>query len=113
MTAYDWFTLDDGRSVYRKVEQRPRGGRSDFPTPMILSDRIKPVQSMADGKTYDSMAALRRSYRADGNPQGIEYTEVGDAERSGPVTPKVTKEECAVLLDKFEAAVNRGEISAE
>lgn len=111
--AYDWFTLDDGRSVYRKAGRQPRGERSDFPAPMILSDKIEPVQSMADGKTYDSMAALRRTYRADGNPQGVEYTEVGDAERSGPETPKVTKEECAVLLDKFEAAVNRGEISAE
>lgn len=113
MTAYDWFTLDDGRSVYRKVERPQRGQRSSLAMPVILSDRIEPVQSMADGKTYDSMSALRRTYRADGNPQGIEYTEVGDAERSGPETPKVTKEECAVLLDKFEAAVNRGEISAE
>lgn len=111
--TYAWIDLGDGRSVYRNVMPKPRGERSALSMPMILSDRIEPVQSMADGKTYDSMAALRRTYRADGNPQGIEYTEVGDAERSGPETPKVTKEECAVLLDKFEAAVNRGEISAE
>lgn len=108
--VYDWFTTDDGRQIYRRVEYERRCARSEFPMPMIISDRIEPVQSMADGKTYDSMAALRRTYRADGNPQGVEYTEVGDAERSGPETPKVTKEECAVLLDKFEAAVNRGEI---
>ncbi len=78
-----------------------------------LSDADATVQSMADGKTYDSMSALRRTYRADGNPQGVEYTEVGDAVRTGPVTPKVTKEECATLLDKYEAAVSRGELPAE
>lgn len=111
--TYAWIDLGDGRSVYRNVKAKPRGERSGLAMPMILSDRIEPVQSMADGKTYDSMAALRRTYRADGNPQGVEYTEVGDAERTGPQTQKVTKEECAVLLDKFEAAVSRGEVSAE
>lgn len=110
---YDWFTTDDGRSIYRPVENVKRGSRSDFPCPTIMSDRITPVQSMADGKTYDTMSALRRTYRADGNPQGVEYTEVGDAVRTGPLTPKVTKEECSVLLDKYEAAVSRGELPTE
>lgn len=112
-TNYAWIDLGDGRSVYRNVSPKPRGERSGLAMPMILSDKIEPVQSMADGKTYDTMSALRRTYRADGNPQGVEYTEVGDAERTEPQTPKVTKEECAVLLDKFEAAVSRGEVSAE
>lgn len=44
----------------------------------VIRDEIDPVRSMADGKVYTSKSALRKSYRADGNPQGIEYTEVGN-----------------------------------
>ncbi len=105
------FVLRDGKLV-PKHQAAPlhRPQRSAFPTPMLRRDSIEPVQSMADGKTYDSLSALRRTYRADGNPQGIEYQEIGNEKRSDPVMPRVTKEECAVLLDKAEAAIARGEV---
>jgi hypothetical protein len=46
--------------------------------PMVISDHIDAVVSHADGKTYESKSALFRSYRADGNPQGIRYECVGE-----------------------------------
>ncbi len=107
--AYDWFTLDDGRSVYRKVEQQPRGERSSLAFPQIMRPFAEPVRSMADGKYYSDAASLRRSYRADGNPRGIEFTEIGDAEL--PIKPPrkgVTKEECNTLLTKFEQQAASG-----
>lgn len=107
--SYAWFDNGNGRQVYRKVPE-PRPQRSSFPCPQLRRDSIAPVQSMADGRTYDSLSDLRRTYRADGNPQGIEYREVGDEPRTDPVMPRVTKEECAVLLDKAEAAIARGEV---
>lgn len=107
--AYQWFDLGNGRQVYRKVPEH-RAGRSSFPCPQLRRDSIAPIQSMADGNYYDSLSDLRRTYRADGNPQGIEYREVGDEVRTDPVPPRVTKEECAVLLDKAEAAIARGEV---
>lgn len=107
--GYNWFALPNGRSVYRKAEQPPRGERSGFPCPTFKKDSIEPVVSMADGKTYDSLSSLRRTYRADGNPQGVEYIEVGNEKRSDPVAPKVTKQECADLLDRAEAAIIRGD----
>lgn len=82
MTEKRWVMLPNGRSVFRRIEQAPPVARSSFPCPRIMSDRIEPVQSMADGKTYDSLSALRRTYRADGNPFGETFTEVGDAEIS-------------------------------
>lgn len=46
--------------------------------PMVLSDSMEPVQSMLDGKMYDSKAALRATYRPSGNKEGKYYTEVGN-----------------------------------
>jgi hypothetical protein len=47
--------------------------------PMLIRDTFdQPLQSMADGKFYDSRSELYKTYRADGNPQGIEYECVGD-----------------------------------
>lgn len=40
--------------------------------PMLALDTMEPVQSMLDGKMYDSKAALRATYRAAG------VTEVGN-----------------------------------
>lgn len=106
---HQWVTLESGRQVYRNVEPR-QVRRSSFPCPMLIKDQITPVQSQADGQWHDSMSSLRRSYRADGNPQGIEYTEVGDEDRKEPQRKRITKQECADLLDKAEAAISRGEI---
>jgi hypothetical protein len=46
--------------------------RSIHGCPMVISDSMAPVQSMLDGKMYDSKAALRSTYRAAG------VTEVGN-----------------------------------
>ena len=72
-----WFVFDDGRKLLRKIHQEEveRG-------PAILSDHIEPVVSMADGKTYDSKSALYRTYRPDGNPQGVRYECVGNEDTS-------------------------------
>jgi hypothetical protein len=48
---------------------------------MVIRDSMDgDLQSMADGKWYDSKSALRRSYTADGNPQGRDYQEIGGTE---------------------------------
>src|SRR3546814_10948027 len=47
--------------------------------PRIKVDQIAPCLGM-DGKIHDSLASLRRTYRADGNPQGENYVEIGDQE---------------------------------
>lgn len=53
---------------------------SDFPCPMIRRDAIEPCVGM-DGKTHESLSSLRKSYRADGNPQGQNYIEIGNEKR--------------------------------
>lgn len=40
--------------------------RGDIPTPMVISDHMAPVQSMASGKMYDSKSAIRAEYKAMG-----------------------------------------------
>lgn len=77
-----WFIFDDGRQCLRKREVSENRCRADLPTPMIMSDSIDPIKSMADGRTYDSKSALYRTYRADGNPQGIRYECVGNEDTS-------------------------------
>lgn len=52
--------------------------RSSLSSPMIIADSMDPVQSMADGKTYTSKAALRATYHPSGNADGKRYVEVGN-----------------------------------
>lgn len=51
--------------------------RSVHGCPMVIGDTMEPTQSMANGETYTSKAALRATYLPSGNPQGERYTEVG------------------------------------
>lgn len=60
------------------AKRRAPAKRSDFPTPMHISDFAEPVQSMADGKFYGSKAALARSHRAAHNPHGVDFHELGN-----------------------------------
>lgn len=79
--------------VAKVMSQRPPA-RSSFPSPMIIRDTFDtPLKSMADGKVYDSRAALYRSYRADGNPQGVEYECIGDKPVEPYSRPNPTKDD--------------------
>lgn len=103
------FDLGNGRKVYRHPKEPVPDARSSLPCPQIMKPFAEPVKSMADGKYYSDPASLRRSYRADGNPRGIEFTEIGDYE--APIKPPrkgVTKEECNELLTKFEQQAASG-----
>lgn len=66
----------------------------------IVRGFAEPVQSMADGKYYSSPAALERTYKADGNPQGVEYLCVG--ERVAEPYKRPPKDE-----KKLDAAISR------
>ncbi len=85
MTRYAWIDAGNGRKVYRAIRSPP-AHRSALPCPMLITDSIEPTQSMADGKFYTSKTALRRTYRPEGNPQGVEYIEVGN--NQDPTIPK-------------------------
>lgn len=69
--TYAWIEIGERRSVYRKIETR-QVKRSSLPAPMLNLDTMAPVQSMLDGKMYDSKAALRATYKQAG------VTEVGN-----------------------------------
>lgn len=70
-----------GTWVYRDGEMVEKGGpkdvrpippRSAFPCPRVIRDEIAPLQSMVDGRWFDSKSAMRASYREQG------YREVGN-----------------------------------
>lgn len=62
----------------RKRKLRPVGVSGGFPCPMLVRSFSEPVQSMADGKYYDTPRDLERTYRADGNPRGEEFIPLGN-----------------------------------
>lgn len=70
--------------------------RSDLSAPMVIGDGQEPLKSMADGKVYESKSAMRRSYRADGNPQGVEFVEVGNDPGRFKPKPKPKVDEQAI-----------------
>jgi hypothetical protein len=71
-----WFIYDDGRQCLRKRTPAEPAARSALSFPQIRRDRIAPCRGM-DGKMHESLSSLRRTYRADGNPQGENYIELG------------------------------------
>lgn len=61
-----------GKLVPASEYSRPPVQRSHLPAPQIIGDTMPAVQSMLDGKMYDSKSRLRATYRAAG------VTEVGN-----------------------------------
>ena len=73
--------LGDGRSVYRSFREPRPLRRSDLATPRIIADAFdRPVQSMANGKWYESKRALAATHKASGNPHGQNFIELGNEE---------------------------------
>lgn len=73
-----WFHFDDGRKMLRKLDQGgPNPARSDLGFPMIMRDSIDPCLGM-DGRMYDSLRGYRKTLKANGNPQGENYIELGN-----------------------------------
>lgn len=63
---------------------------------------------MADGKEYTSAAELRRTYRADGNPDGVEYIEVGNEDITKFTPPKRDDAAALEAIERAEADVAAG-----
>jgi len=78
---------------------------------IIRDEMDHPVRSMADGKVYTSKSALRRTYLASGNPQGVRYTEVGNdpARLKQPEKPKADIAGIRDSVEKGVARYRRGE----
>jgi len=108
------------KANYLKIDWRPlppvdkpirhRGARADFPCPMVIRDSMDDIQSMADGRVYDSKSALRRSYTADGNPQGRDYQEIGGTEIEPAGRASVDKKALRDAVDKAMHDVETGQI---
>jgi len=107
MSEKRWYKLENGREVFR-TPPKPIAARSGLPCPSILRDTIEPVVSMADGKTYDSASALRATYKAGGNPQGVDYIEVGN-ESVATRAPPVRNDALAIeAIERAEADIIAG-----
>ena len=108
------------KANYLKIDWRPlppvekpirqRGARSGLPCPMVIRDSMDDIQSMADGRIYDSKSALRRSYTADGNPQGRDYQEIGGTEIEPAGRASVDKKAVRDAVDKAMHDVETGQI---
>lgn len=82
---------------------RPVRQQSGLPCPMVRVDSMNGLQSMQDGKIYESRSQLYRSY-ADA---GVRIFEKGE-KPSAPERQKVTKAEVAAALNKVRAGYRPG-----
>ncbi len=107
MTYKKNYALIDWSKPLPETSRKPsiQPARSDLPCPRIMSDAMEPVQSMLDGKMYDSKSALRATYRANG------CVEVGnDPQRfKRREKAKPNKQQIKRTLDIAEARFKRGE----
>ena len=95
-----WHDLDKPWPHNCASHWRETGPRSDVAGPIVIRDGMDAIQSMADGKWYESKSAMRREYKARG------YQELGnDAPREarGPSKPKVTRDDVGRALAKVKA----------
>lgn len=54
------------RDHYEEVAFQRRGNQGELACPMIISDTQPALQSMTDGKVYDSKSEMRKEYRRAG-----------------------------------------------
>lgn len=83
---------------------------SKFPVPYIVRPFPDPVQSMADGKYYTDAASLRATYKASGNPQGVDYIEVGDEDITKFEAPKDDRKAKRDAIERAIEDVNNGRV---
>lgn len=104
----DWKPLPP---VDKPRSDRPK--QSGLACPMVVRDGCEALQSMANGEWYDSKSALRRSYTADGNPQGRDYEVLGDQPIEGAGLAQVDKKAIRDTLEKTMHDVAAGNVSDE
>ncbi len=78
--------------------------RSELEAPMFIRDDMEPVQSMLDGKMYDSKSQLRATYKAAG------VTEVGNDVPTKPYTP--AKVDTKAINESVEKAFQQAGMGA-
>jgi hypothetical protein len=76
--------------------------RSSHASPVVIGDSMTPVQSMLDGKFYDSKTALRATYKAAG------VTEVGNDPAIRRRKPKPDREAIKDTVGRAFARVGLG-----
>lgn len=108
MNAYDWINCGNGRKVYRKIGPHSRGPSSDLPLPSLVRAFSEPVQSMATGKFYDTPRDLEASYKASGNPQGLDYVCVGNEDVTKFTPPERDRKADREAIERAISDVKNG-----
>lgn len=109
--ADGWHRTAQGTLVRRYGKARIASpSRADLATPMVIHDSTPELQSMADGRWYDSKSALAASYRAENNPQGKDYTVIGETPIEGAGPAKPDKKAIRQAVEKSLADVKSGNV---
>lgn len=98
--------MGNGRTKIRYVSPEPRQAAKrnySLAIPMMIRSFSDPVQSMADGKWYGTPSDLRKSYKAENNPAGVDYIELGNEEFTPDDAPVQTREQ---LKGEIRQAIN-------
>jgi hypothetical protein len=106
----DWSRTESGSLVKRYGRTRNATRlQADFPTPMVIGDKCD-LQSMANGQWYDSKSALAKSYQAENNPQGRDYTVIGETPIEGAGPAKPDKKAIRAAVEKSLHDVKAGNV---
>lgn len=111
MTTYRYCRVCDGVHDVANWPDNHRewkpDNRSELAAPMIIRDSMDPVQSMLDGKMYDSKRGLRKTYKEAGVIEvgdDKSYTQPEHMRRQAPSEVKRRKQ---ASRKKVEAAVGK------
>jgi hypothetical protein len=103
VSNFVWIDLGNGRQGLRRVREQEPDNRSHLAAPQVISDSMPPLQSMADGRIYDSKSAMSATTRRMG------FTELGNEKLPPRERPKIDRQHVKQTIERATARFERGE----
>lgn len=108
MTWYPRAVYEEIRAVREEIAFQRRRNQGDLAAPMVIRDTMDPVQSMLDGKMYDSKRKLRRTYREGGVEEVGNDPAYTDPEKMRRKHDVETRHEKEAREKKLHETIQRG-----
>lgn len=109
--AMTWREPDEMAAIRAQREERAflrRLNQGELACPAVISDTMRPVQSMLDGQMYDSKSRLRRTYREGGVEEVGNDASIGRVDRVDAEKQRRKRESDRQEREAVKAAVERG-----
>ena len=107
MTWHTPEVMAEIRAIREEMAFLRRANQGQLAAPMVIRDGMDPVQSMLDGKMYDSKSKLRRTYREGGVEEVGNDSSFTDPEKMRPKRDVRTRDDKRRADEALTGAIER------